>query len=410
MKSSAYVEPQASDTFAASRVRSSRKTEDILLSIYVFSAFVSIFTIEIGFHVKLFMVLMLVAAPIAITRTIKVTLFEVLFVLLFLYLLLQSSLVSIDVYSSARMLLGMLLVYVYYSISKGIFQRHAASVDRALHISGWGLVVSSLALYLIGIYENLSAGSLPRVSWGAMYERGLYRLTGVWTDPNFAGLGMLFVILYALLWGKIRPLLAIAALMVFALCLSRGALLAGIAGLGAAVLFQLLTGRLKRRDVSLGAAVIVGASVVAALAWQVPELNEILLHRTGNISSGSGRADLWLAGLTAWSEHPLVGVGLYNFGAAIGEPGRFAHNTPLEVLVEGGLPAFLLYVLFAASALWHATRTNHKVYFVAVVSAFFTMTLTLSMLIYEGMFLLLALMAVDTGPRRNLSGNDKINA
>lgn len=372
--------------------------KEILLSAYIFFSFWTIWTLDIGFHIKPYMVTMLIAAPFVLNKlSKKLSTFELFFILLLCYFVFHTAIVSKNVQASSRMILGMSLVFLYYSVSKAIFRRYYYLTDQALHISGWCLTLFSIALYALGIWENHLSGALPRMSWGVMYERDLYRLTGVWTDPNFAALGMILIFFYALLWGKVRPFMAVASLLAFALCLSRGALVAGVAGLCTAVMFQLLAGRIQKRQLCFGGAVMISAVVLAAFAWQWPDIREVILHRVGNISSGSGRTELWLSGLAVWSANPMAGVGLYNFGSAIGEPGRFAHNTPLELLVEGGLPALILYVLFALSTLWHATRTNHAAFFIAVASAFFVMSLTLSMLIYEGIFLLFALMAVDVG-------------
>lgn len=370
--------------------------KEIWPAVYIAAAFISIWSLYIGFHFKLYMAAMILFAPFGRYIYGKIYCYEVIFLSLLSYLFIHSSIYSSNPTDSTRMLLGMLLITIYYIISKSLFTRWKLLIDRGLYISSWSIVIASFILYFAGIYQNHIVGETPRLSWGVMYERDLYRMTGIWIDPNFAGLGMLLIIFYSIFWGKVRPILGLVAGLAFVLCLSRGAILAAIIGISTLLMIRLVSGRLNMQQMLLVVAGVLLMCVSVFAALQVPELREVLTHRFSNLSSGSGRVDLWAAGLEAWALNPFVGVGLYNFGSAIGEPGRFAHNTPLEMLIEGGVAAFILYGLFAIAVMWRAAHTKHSTFFTATFAAVFGMSLSLSLLIYEGIFLLLAIMAADS--------------
>ncbi len=73
------------------------------------------------------------------------------------------------------------------------------------------------------------------------------------------------------------------------------------------------------------------------------------------------RFQLWGAALRLVAAHPVTGVGFFNFGTALGsvqqgfgslqreyrtiETGVASHNTALTVLVEFGLPGFVIFML-----------------------------------------------------------------
>ena len=68
-----------------------------------------------------------------------------------------------------------------------------------------------------------------------------------------------------------------------------------------------------------------------------------------------GRVDLWKAALRTYGERPLAGFGAGSFGTAIADENqgtRFAHDLPLEWMVELGIPGLLLALaLYGTSAL-----------------------------------------------------------
>jgi hypothetical protein len=100
-------------------------------------------------------------------------------------------------------------------------------------------------------------------------------------------------------------------------------------------------------------------------AVYVPETS---LQRYSTISSEveegrfGGRGEIWLAGLRAFAEHPLVGHGSATFKGAV-EPylGRaiVAHNTYLQVLVEQGIIGFVPWFMMFVAVFRQVRRLPH---------------------------------------------------
>jgi hypothetical protein len=70
-----------------------------------------------------------------------------------------------------------------------------------------------------------------------------------------------------------------------------------------------------------------------------------------------GRTEIWRAGLDAAGDRPLIGAGADAFYAASRSyqgmrPARFAHNLPLELLVELGIGGLLLAITLYVAGAW----------------------------------------------------------
>lgn len=110
----------------------------------------------------------------------------------------------------------------------------------------------------------------------------------------------------------------------------------------------------KRRLMLLGGALLVLAAGLAAGGSAVQD-------RLGDSDNIFYRFQLWGAALRLVAAHPVTGVGFFNFGTALGtvqqgfgslqreyrniETGVASHNTALTVLVEFGVPGFVIFIL-----------------------------------------------------------------
>jgi len=136
------------------------------------------------------------------------------------------------------------------------------------------------------------------------------------------------------------------ALLVIGLTASRSGAIAAIIGL----IVVPLTYPYLRRGRKLIVPVLLGALCVMAYIT-VPQQNiGRIMETSEEITEGnvSNRAQLWEAGLEVFAEHPLLGVGVGNYGAAI-EPllgyGKPAHNAFIAMLVELGIVGLVLFTL-----------------------------------------------------------------
>jgi O-antigen ligase len=135
------------------------------------------------------------------------------------------------------------------------------------------------------------------------------------------------------------------ALLAIALTGSRGGMLAGLTALLIVPLSMTLSpGRLATAIVMLVvsgtlAMVYVPEKIVQRLATTGVEVEDLSL---------GGRVKLWKAGIRAFGQHPVTGVGTSGFKTAVdpllGTTTQVAHNSFVSVLVEEGVVGFVLYM------------------------------------------------------------------
>lgn len=217
-------------------------------------------------------------------------------------------------------------------------------------------LVGLLTAYLSGAYVA-AIGTLVvyRTQAGAMR-----RFSAGGADPNDLAMSLALGLPTAwyLAMTTRRPLLRWAsraylpvALIVIGLTGSRGGLVATMVALLIVPLTmtKLSPGRLA------AAIVILGLSGALAVAY-VPETLWQRFASTGTEVEDlhfGGRFKLWVAGVHAFTQRPLMGYGTSGFIKAItpelGRLSQVAHNSFLSVLVENGTVGLLLYlVMFAA--------------------------------------------------------------
>jgi O-antigen ligase len=131
---------------------------------------------------------------------------------------------------------------------------------------------------------------------------------------------------------------------------SRGALLAAGTGM---LMLPLAFSRLPRwqKILSIGAAIAAGvaaAYIVPAETWRrLLSFGEAISHGTL-----THRTVIWSAGLEAFRDHALMGVGAGAYGAAIVRAvdiSYVAHNTFLSVLVELGVAGMVVFLFLLAA-------------------------------------------------------------
>jgi O-antigen ligase len=186
------------------------------------------------------------------------------------------------------------------------------------------------------------------------------RLQGGAGDPNFLAAGLIPATVAAgALMGTVRGhgwrLLLAAAIAIMAVGLvatqSRGALVAA----GVAVVAGLVAFKRQRAYFVAIVTIVVSCGVLWFMAYPTA-----WTRVTSFDDGGAGREDLWRVADRMAQDHPVIGVGLYNFRARsadyVREPGSLesvrliaerphvAHNTYLELLAETGLVGFILYM------------------------------------------------------------------
>lgn len=228
------------------------------------------------------------------------------------------------------------------------------TVARALQA---GLLLAAVATAIIGLvqYFGLAPGFTPWVSHAEAGEAyGNLRQTNQYASLTWIGAAVL-------LWGQLRLRRGVALLLVVLLALANAASVSRTGLLQGAVLTTLAAwwpGPQRRQRLVLCAAATLA---YFAAAWVLPALLEAvngaqpartLWGRLGGSDGCSSRRILWANVLHLIAQRPLTGWGWGNLDYAhfmtLYPGARFcdildnAHDLPLHLAVELGLPAMLL--------------------------------------------------------------------
>jgi O-antigen ligase len=214
------------------------------------------------------------------------------------------------------------------------------------------------------------------------YSGDVSRTGGTVGDPN--GLAAVLVAGLAISAAvasmrSLLPVIRIAAMITCALSVA-GILLSvsrgGLIALGVALVASVVVAGRWRARMGAVMMVVVLSSVAYFSVYASASVRD---HLTAN-NGGSGRTDIWTIGWRMVQAHPLNGVGAGNFSIAsphyLLRPGltthaqyvldspKVAHNTYLEILAEGGIPALILFLGIIAASLrciqlaWRAFRDS----------------------------------------------------
>jgi O-antigen ligase len=221
-----------------------------------------------------------------------------------------------------------------------------ASTPGRLRAVAWTVTLSCAANAVLAM-QALAAGRSGFVGRAAG--------VGTMSDPNDLALTLVMVLPLALaLWrgSPRRSSRALAGLLATLLVagilatLSRGGLLAlAVVGL-AEVQATVPSPRLRRAlTVAAAAAAIIGLNIMFAMRGAG-------LADVSRDPNAVSRKIVWVAGVRMMLNHPVRGVGLYQFGDAFADykprdldlPDLTAHNSLILVLAELGLPGFFVFV------------------------------------------------------------------
>ena len=224
------------------------------------------------------------------------------------------------------------------------------------------MLVSAVLASAIALSQSSGAEGL----FGVLAVQGDVpnRVTGPFADPNYFGaylaaattLGVACAVIARSRKLKIAILaLSAVAGVTLVLTLSRGALVALIAG---------LTTLAFTRGRKVGLAAVATILLVGVVAW--PLFAEQRYGSSSGLAGAgvssqledSGRTGAWLAGLEVFQSSPLIGIGWGRF-VEEASSGIAAHNWYIAVLAETGIVGFLLWMLFIVASVL-ALRTKPR--------------------------------------------------
>jgi putative inorganic carbon (HCO3(-)) transporter len=268
----------------------------------------------------------------------------------------------------AALLIWLLLTSLWATDSGAVFGsvwRWALVALLYLIVATWvadrKILIWFCVAFVVGAVLAVGAGIFGGLVEASPTGAADTRLEGGAGDPNFlaAGLVPAIVIAVGLISVLKQPLARIGCVSAIFVCAfgiaasqSRGGLLALLITLVAA----LLVFRGRRIYVVLLCLGVIGFGAayftVTPSAWERVTMKD---------ASGSGRNDLWKVALKTAEAHPVVGVGLQNYGTVakdytrdagplsdvrkIAEEPHVVHNTYLEAAAETGLIGLSLLLL-----------------------------------------------------------------
>ncbi len=231
------------------------------------------------------------------------------------------------------------------------------------NVSLWaGLTLATVAAGSLVLLQTLLAGGAKEVLPGRL---ALYSQADPILLARGAATGLLLAVFMLLAaptaWRRAAALALVPVLAVsFIGAGSRGPVVGLVAGLF--VLFALSLGdRASRRRLALLALAL--ALSVAVVPQLVPGQNvsrslSVLVgggKDAGGADVSNGRYQIWSEAWSAFSDHPLTGIGTGSF-ANVDPVGIYPHNAFLEVAAELGLPGLLLLGGLIGLAFVHVGR------------------------------------------------------
>ena len=213
-----------------------------------------------------------------------------------------------------------------------------------------GLVISAPCLaYLNHGEAQASAASMSQAAQSGASYQSVTRLAGTFGNANETGMFavVLIVAAAALYFGTGRlsllPVSGFSSLCAAYVAMHTGSRKA-ILGIGILACFALWIALRQRKVMGSLTVVVALISAAGAAVWMYN--NPFLARFNAQDTSYLERSGLLRAAWDTWLQNPVFGVGFAAFVRVSGAFGLYSHSTPLEMLANGGLVAFGIYLAF----------------------------------------------------------------
>lgn len=230
------------------------------------------------------------------------------------------------------------------------------SFMKLLIFCGVFVAASAVLNYFRGATGFNNAGELVRIAgYGTFFS-----------NPNELAMTVNLIMPFAVVFGltskglKRVACFAVAVLLAFAVIVSfsRGGFL-GLVAISGVLMWK--AGRGKRL-VTIGAGLLIaGAFVVSMPSGYGDRIFTILHTNQDKTNSAQERQELLVRGLDVIAHHPIVGVGVGNYGIySIRQ--LVAHNSYVEIAAELGLVGFAAYLVLIFAPLRSLRRIERETY------------------------------------------------
>lgn len=234
--------------------------------------------------------------------------------------------------------------------------------DRLWSYLSPGVLLIGVLLAAVGLWEAWVEGVVPR---GPFSDRNLYATTLNLIALATAGYYLKF-------HGESRlrrfaPWLAAAVVLLVTASLATKGRGPALTLLGGACLLAILAGPyVKRRMVFVAGMVVL--SFVLADVFAHGTIVDRLATLIAPSAAGASRFVIWRQSWTMLMDHPWFGIGLGMYplmwppyrAPSDDSSGYFVHNDYLQIWIEGGLPALILFVALWAFLGWRVIRALRR--------------------------------------------------
>ena len=230
------------------------------------------------------------------------------------------------------------------------------SFMKLLIFCGVFVAASAVLNYFRGATALNNSGELVRIAgYGTFFS-----------NPNELAMTVNLIMPFAVVFGltsrgiKRIAFFLMAALLAFAVVVSfsRGGFL-GLVAIGGVLMWK--AGRGKRLVTVLASLLIAGAFVVSMPSGYGDRIFTILHNSEDKTNSAQERQQLLARGLDVIVHHPVIGVGVGNYGIySIRQ--LVAHNSYIEVAAELGLVGFAAYLVLIFAPLGKLKRIERDLY------------------------------------------------
>lgn len=309
------------------------------------------------------------------------------FVFFALYII--SVIYSIDIMSSFRLILGIILLLLFYFSIREIFiDMNINEEERIIKKSFYIVFLFSLFYYFIGLISigNFITAEQNVIYYGALLERGIPRLTGAVVNTNFLAIFVTFFFFF--FTAKNRKTLAVLSLFLILLTFSRGAILSIVMGM--LITYLILFPKKFFKPILYVIFLLTFVFVIYLLNsdFIVFDMIEKRLTQQGT----SGRLDYWVNAINIFLINPFLGTGIHT--SLILNEMHYLHNTYLDILLDIGFLGFAFYIIVQFVILidmfFHCKKYKVDWYVVAIFISLIISNIFLSAVISEFYFLIIA--------------------
>lgn len=331
--------------------------DKFLLQLLIISLYFGRINIDIGVTIKPYMIVttlifFYIFKDMKIRKLYRFEVYMILFILMYSLTALKFKYPE----NHIRYILAFIVLMIFYFTIRSFFERISMNVikEKMIYCTNISLVIS-LVYYFIGLLaaSKISNWNSVRV-YGALLDRGTPRMIGfISDDPNILVFFITIAFIYSLsnLKKNSNKVLAILSGASILLSFSRGAYLA----IGVSIVFIILIkGKTLEKIKAIVALSVISIGFIYITKLFGVDIIEIVLSRFSSLLSdgGSGRVELWKNALNTFANNPIFGIGINStipYGIINYNNNHYVHNTLLEVLSEGGIISFSIFLIWIVS-------------------------------------------------------------